>query len=121
MNVNLKKYQVIPSVVESDKESEITIRSLDGAMLFYDDVTYDIECIPLDESDVPIDREMTLWGFNKNRRVQKVKPVNGELKFSYYFKGEQEWRIHISTQEYGDHTNPVYLRNVKEHKAWQAC
>lgn len=119
MNVNLKKYQVIPSVVEADKECEITIRSLDGAMFFYDDVTYDIECIPLDESDVPIDREMTLWGFNKNRRVQKVKPVNGELKFSYYFKGEQEWRIHISTQEYGDHTNPMYLRNVKEHKAWQ--
>jgi len=119
MEKRLKLYSVSPSVVEADKESVISIRARDGAILLFDDVTYDVECIPIDESDVPLDADMTLWGFNKSRRVQKIKPVNGELRVPYFFKGEQEWRIHISTKEYGDHTNPLYLKNVKEHSAWQ--
>ena len=119
VNSWLKKYSVYPSVVEADKESVITVKTYDGNILFFDDVTYDVECIPLDESDVPHDDKMTLWGFNKNRKVQKIRPINGELKIPYFFMGEQEWRIHISTQEYGAHTNPLYLENVKEHKGWQ--
>ena len=119
MDKKLKKYSVSPSVVEADKESVISIRALDGGILLFDDVTYEVECIPLDDSDVPLDPEMTLWGFNKSRRVQQIKPVDGELRVPYFFKGEQEWRIHISTKEYGSHTNPLYLKNVKEHAAWQ--
>lgn len=119
MNTWLKKYSVFPSVVEADKESVITVRAFGGAILLYDDVTYDVECVPADESDVPNDGELTLWGFNKSRKVQKIKPVNGELRIPYFFMGEQEWRIHISTQDYGSHTNPLYLKNVKEHPPWQ--
>lgn len=119
MDKRLKYYSVSPQVVEADKESVITVKARDGAILFYDDVTYDVECVPIDESDVPLDPEMTLWGFNKSRRVQHIKPINGELRIPYFFGGEQEWRIHISTKEYGDHTNPLYLKNVKQHAAWQ--
>lgn len=119
MDKRLKRYSVSPSIVEADKESVITIRALDGPILLFDDVTYDVECVPIDESDVPLDREMTLWGFNKSRKVQRIKPINGELRVPYFFGGEQEWRIHVSTKEYGDHTNPLYLKNVKEHSAWQ--
>lgn len=120
MNNWLKKYTVYPSVVEADKESVITIKAFDGRILFFDDITYDVECIPLDESDVPIDKELTLWGFEKSRKTQKIKPVNGELKVPYFFMGEQEWRIHISTQEYDSYINPMYFEYVKELSSWQS-
>lgn len=108
MNPVLVKYKVTPSVVEADKESVITIKSVDGIMRFWDDVTYDVTVIPQDESDVPLDEEMSLRGYNKNRKHLSVKAQNGELKISYFFKGEQEWRIHISTTEGKENLNPLY-------------
>ena len=60
MNSILKKFKVIPSVVEADKESEITIKSLDGTFQFFDDVTYKVSFIPQDVSDVAMDEEISL-------------------------------------------------------------
>lgn len=108
MNPNLKKFKVVPTVIEADKESTVTVTGIDGIFKFYDDVTYEVEVIPQDESDVPIDEELTLKGYDKKRKTMLIKPENGELKIKYYFKGEQEWKIHISTKEYGKHTNPLY-------------
>ncbi len=112
MNANLRNYEIIPSVVEADKETEITVRSLDGGMLFFDDVTYDVQVIPKEESDVPMNEAMTLLGWDEMRTVMHIKPVNRELKFKYHFIGEQEWNIHISTKEYAPHVNPLYEHYV---------
>lgn len=108
MDSNLKKYKVTPSVVPADKESTITIKSIDGIMRFYDDITYEVKFIPQYESDVPIDKELSLHGFEKSRKTFFVKPENGELKVSYFFSGEQEWKIWIGTKEYGKYQNPLY-------------
>ena len=108
MNPNLKKYKVTPSVIPADKESVITISSLDGNLRFYDDVTYEVKIYPQDMSDVPLDEEMSLLGYNTNRKTLYVKPVNGELKIKYYFGGEQEWKIRVSTKEYKKYQNPIY-------------
>ncbi len=108
MNPNLKKFKVIPSVVEADKESEITIKSLDGTFRFFDDTTYEVRFIPQDMSDVPIDKEISLKGYEKARKTFFVKPENGELKIKYYFAGEQEWRINICSKEYKKHQNPLF-------------
>lgn len=108
MNTNLKNYKVVPSVIEADKESEIFISSIDGNCRFYDDITYDIVFIPQDESNVPLDENMSLLGYEKARKTYQVKPENGVIKIKYFFSGEQEWRIHISTKEYEKYQNPLY-------------
>jgi len=108
MNPNLKKYKVMPSVVEADKETEITIKSVDGNFSFFDDITYNISFIPQDKSDVVLDEAMSLMGYDLSRKIYKIKPTNGEIKVKYFFSGEQEWRIHISCDEYSKYQNPLY-------------
>ena len=117
MNPNLRKFEIIPSVVEADKETEIIIKSPDGGLLFYDDVTYDVRMIPKEESDVPMNETMSLLGWDEMRSTMHIKPVNGELRIKYYFKGEQEWKIHITTKEYGPHENPLY-QHYAPHWNW---
>ena len=112
MNDNLKKFKVIPSIVKADEENEITIKSIDGIIKFYDDITYKVEFIPQDFSDVPIDKELSLQGYNKERKEFLVKPVDGEIKIKYYFANEQEWKIHISTEEYDKYLNPLYKKYI---------
>ena len=101
-------FRVFPSVVEADKVSEITVTSHDGPFRFYDDITYDVQFIPLDESDVPQDECISLMGHNKFRETYHVKPENGEIRLSHTFSGEQEWRIHISTKEYKKYQPAIY-------------
>jgi len=112
MNKNLKNFKVIPSVVKADSENEITIKGIDSTFKFYDDITYKVKLIPQDIQDVPIDKELSLLGYNKDRKEFLIKPVNGELKIKYFFAGEQEWRIHISTDEYDKYLNPLYKRYI---------
>ena len=100
MAQNTQIFKVSPSVVEADKESEIVIKSFDGPLRFMDDITYEVQFIPMDESDVERDEELSLQGYNKARKTYTVKPQNGELHLKYTFKGEQEWRIHFKTKEY---------------------
>lgn len=121
MNPNLKKFKVSPSVVEADKESVITVKSIDGIFRFFDDITYEVQFIPQDVSDVPMDDELSLKGYEKSRQIYMVKPENGELKLKYCFSGEQEWRIHISTKEYGKYQNPLYEKYVPHWNALVAA
>lgn len=109
MNPDLLKFKITPQIVEADKETTIEIRALDGNFLFYDDLTYKIHAYPLEESDVPLDYEMSLPGYEKARKVYEVRPENGVIRFTYKFIGEQEWKIHIFCDEYdADHQNPMY-------------
>ncbi len=108
MRAELERFSVFPSVVEADKESEITVKSFDGNFGFFDDITYEVQFVPQDISDVPTDDELTLLGYNKARKTFFVKPQNGELKLRYFFAYEQEWCIRIRTKEYEKYQNPMY-------------
>lgn len=105
-------YQVFPAVVPADKESEITVVSHDGPYRFYDDLTYEIQFWPLDESDTPCDEEISRVGYANNKITYYAKPVNGEIKIKYFFKGEQEWRIHVSCQEYDKYCMSTWSNHV---------
>jgi len=114
MKATLARFRCFPSVVRANEETEITVRSYDSNFCFCDDITYEVQFVPQDISDVPLDHEITLLGYEKSRKTFFVKPQNGELKLRYFFSGEQEWRIHISTKEYEKHQNPMYYA-YKEH------
>lgn len=103
MKPELKRFKVVPAVVPADQESEISIYALDGPMLFYDDITYEVQLIPADESDIPKDEAMTLRGLEQNRRTYMIQPKNGVIKLSHVFAGEQQWNIRIRTFEYKKH------------------
>ena len=105
-----RNFQVFPSIVPANEESEITIRAIDGRILFYDDITYDIQFIPSEESDVPIDDKLTLRGYELSRKTFSVRPQNGVIKIKYFFSDEQRWGIKISTQEYEKHENPLIAK-----------
>lgn len=92
-------FNVIPSVVPADEESEIVIESRSGIFKFYDGVEYDVKFIPTEQSDVPTNEEITLCGWDKNRKTYCVKAENGRLKLKYKFFGEQKWRINITSTE----------------------
>ena len=118
MKTELKYFKVTPSVVRADEESVVVIESMEGLFRFYDDVTYEVSITPIDESGAPHDEEMTLLGRRHNTKVQKIKPKDGKLYVRYLFSGEQEWRIHISTKEYGPHLNPLYEKVAEKAPAW---
>ncbi len=110
MNVepNLRKYEVYPAVVEADKETSITIKCLDGIMKFYDDITYKIRFISMDCQDIlPEESDISGLRYQNVVKTYEVKPENGIIKLSYFFKGEQEWKIHISTDEYDKHMKKI--------------
>ncbi len=100
-------FRVSPSVVPADKESTVVITSADGCFRFIDELTYDVTVTPRDEQDVPMG-ERTLLGYERYRTVQHLHPVDGKLHVTYFFGGEQEWTIHVSTAEYEPYQNPMY-------------
>jgi len=109
MEPTLKNFRIFPSVIESNKESTLQIVSNDANFLFFDDLTYKIEVHPMEENDVPYgDRLHLLSYYDQHRKTYEVKPQNGVISFSYFFQGEQEWRIHIFCEEYEKHQNPLY-------------
>ncbi len=107
MKAELTTFRVFPAVVPANKESELFITSCGGYMLFYDDITYEVQLIPADESDTGEDESLTLYGLDKERKIFYIKPENGVLKIRYFFSGEQQWNIKISTHEYAIHERPV--------------
>lgn len=98
-------FQVLPTILKADRENEITIRSFDGFMRFFDDVTYKVQIAPMEEYDIEYPEDLKLRGLEVNRKTFYVKPVNGELKLKYFFAGEQEWSIRVATEEYQNHYN----------------
>ena len=97
--------KVYPSVVKADCETEITIESFDGFMLFYDDVEYKIQFVPMEEFDTELDPALRLHCPDNDRKTICVKPENGVIRVKYLFIGEQEWTIRIWTNDYQAHFN----------------
>lgn len=107
MKSELTTFRVYPSVIPANKESELSIIAQGGYMLFYDDITYDVQVIPVDESDIGDDESLSLFGLDEKRKTFHIKPEKGVLKVKYFFSGEQQWNIRISTNEYEKHENPI--------------
>ena len=113
-------FNVIPSVVPADEESEIVIESRSGIFKFYDGVEYDVKFIPTEQSDVPMNEEMSLFGWDQNRKTYCVKAENVRLKLKHKFFGEQKWRINITSAEIGITVSiysllpDLYGKNVKK-------
>lgn len=105
MRPELRQFKIEPSVIPADRESEIKIRALDGRFLFFDDVTYNIQFIPTDYSDVAFDEKMSLFGYDQKRKTFNVTPENGVLTLKHFFKGEQQWTIKITSKDYEKHLN----------------
>lgn len=109
MEANLLKFDITPSVVEADKETCISVKSHDDNFKFFDELTYKIICYPFEESDVSLNYEMTLDGYEESHKVIEAKPIDGVLSFSYKFISEQKWKIHIFCDEYSlEYQNPMY-------------
>lgn len=118
MNRILKQYKVSPSVLKADTETEICISAYDGNFLLFDDVEYIVTVFPQDVSDVPNTSENKLRDYNKARSSMRVKPENGVLKFKYFFKGEQMWRIHVCSTDYEKHQPEIYNHYRNN---WKGC
>ncbi len=107
MKAELTRFHVFPSVVPAGKETELSITSNCGYLAFFDDITYDVQVIPTDESDIGDDDSLSLFGLDAMRKTLHIKPQNGVLKIKYFFSGEQQWNIHISTKEYEKHEKQI--------------
>lgn len=106
----LTTFRVYPSVVPANRESEVKIVSQGGYMPFCDDITYEVQVIPTDISDIGDDESLTLFGLDSKRETYYIKPENGILRLKYFFADEQQWNIHISTNEYKEHGNSASSR-----------
>ncbi len=103
MKAEITTFRLFPSVVKADCESEVSVIASEGVFGFFDDVEYEIRVIPTDESDIPEDETLTIFGLDEKRPYQTARPVGGVLKFKYYFSGEQEWHIKINARDYSAH------------------
>lgn len=99
----LRNFRVEPSVVPANKESEVRITAIGGRMAFFDDITYEVQIIPTEDSDIEQDEKMSLFGIDNNRVIHYVTPKNGILTIKHFFTGEQLWSIYISAKGYGKH------------------
>ncbi len=103
MKAEITTFRLFPAVVKADEESEISVIASEGVFGLYDDVEYEIRVVPTDESDIPEDETLTIFGLDEKRPVLTAHPKNGVLKFKYLFSGEQEWHIKISAKNYEAH------------------
>ena len=84
MHKALSYFDVSPKIFLDGRETDVTIRPL-GGPAFDPDAEYVLEFLPFDESREPA------YDYD---RIQ-VKPVDGCLKFTRAFTGEQEYYIRI--------------------------
>ncbi len=117
MKAELTTFRVFPSVIKADRESEISVFASGGIFTFFDDIEYEVRVIPTDYSDIPEDESLTIFGLDEKRPMLKIKPQGGVLKFKYFFSGEQEWHIKISTKEYHAH-EPLQYKDAAPHWNW---
>ena len=95
MDLNLIKYQITPRVVEVGKKVQITVKALEKAVRFFDDVEYQITVIRTDGWKYVKGKELNAGG--RDLSVQyRVRPVDGTIKFDHVYDIEGEWEIRIT-------------------------
>lgn len=95
-----------PSVVCSEKETEITIVARENAYMLLDGEEYTLKIFPIDE-----DADSYAYP-PASGTTMTVTAKDGVLRFNYFFKGEQEYNIALSKD--GVHMQMLVLFCVKE-------
>ncbi len=90
MKTELIYFEVTPRVVRANTKSVITIRPRYEHSRFRDGQVYELGYYPTEELT-----DHTGWDPKNARRT--VTPVDGVLKFEYFFEGEQEHVLHLDT------------------------
>ncbi len=96
MNEYLLKYAITPRVVKADSMQTIMVKGLDESCRFYDDMDYRVTLTPLSDGwDYFEGREFVMRGRDNSKTIT-CHSVDGVLSISYFFKGEDQWKITIA-------------------------
>ena len=87
MKHELTDYEILPKILEADKESSITLRPLGKHVLFDPNAEYLVRFLPMEESLEPLNDDAY--------DSMIIKPEGGILKFRHVFSGEQEYYIRV--------------------------
>ena len=88
-----RNYAIWPSVVLEDRPTEMIITPTERAFLFFEGEEYQVSIIPVNSDE-------TEYQNSKERReVLTVKAHNGILRFTYTFRGEQEYSLLLDRGE----------------------
>lgn len=104
----LLNFEVVPSVVQADTKSKISIKGHGDYYRFFDDVKYSVTVCAKECPDCEIDEDFTLSEYKREPIL--VYPKNGVIEFEYEFKDEQEWEIVVCAfPEQKKHLNKTRL------------
>lgn len=92
-NRSISKYRVLPCLLRMGVEQTVNIIPMGIGKRFDDETDYIVSFIPMEFYDAERLSFHTQWD------CVTVKPIDGALRVSYTFEGEQEWVISITTQE----------------------
>ncbi len=88
MDKQLYSYKIVPEVVETGKETEITVSALDPRNYFLDDKEYSVKIQPMTRN------ERGMIGLQKHR-CENVYVKDGKLHFKWFFDNEEEYTVRI--------------------------
>ena len=88
MNKQMYLYKITPGIVETGKETEITVSPLDPRYTFDEGKKYSVKIQPMTRN------ERGMIGLTKFRCENAV-VENGKLKFKWFFDNEEEYTVRI--------------------------
>ncbi len=99
MKKEIRYYQIIPSVVPANKETEVEIQCFEPYYGFKDGITYGVVITPYSIPKKPFTDKYILSDVGDNADKLFVIAQDGKLRFSYFFNGEQKWRVRVYATE----------------------
>ena len=89
---SVSNYQVIPSVIQTNKATELKIVPTERAFLFFEGAEYRLHIICADDDEVNYFTPTTKHTLN-------IVAHNGILRFEYTFEREQEYLLMLEYDE----------------------
>lgn len=86
---NPKNYAIYPSIVPADTPAEMTIAPNERAFMLFDDVTYTLRIVAVNSDECSFYYDPT------PQALLSLQAVNGVLRFTYTFEGEQEYFLQL--------------------------
>ena len=88
-----KNYVIYPSVVPADKPAEMTIAPNERAFLLFPDVEYSLKILAVNSD------ESSFYYAPTPQAVLSLQAADGILRFTYTFRGEQEYLLQLLRDE----------------------
>ena len=86
---NPKNYVIYPSVVPADKPAEMTIAPNERAFMLFPDVDYSLKIVAVNSD------ESSFYYAPTPQAVLSLQAADGILRFTYTFRGEQEYLLRL--------------------------